>query len=596
MERKKTVSLCMIVKNEERYLEKCLKSVKGLVDEMIIVDTGSTDRTVEIAGKMDAIIKHYKWDNSFSNARNFSLQHASKDWILLMDGDDEFNKEHYDKFIRLVNTSVKDGHFFKTLSFTGEKPGKDIVSNLNLRLLKNNKKYRFAGAIHEQLTRVNGKLDYNDFSSEDIEIFHYGYLSNVAVEKNKRERNISIIEEELKKDPYNRFHLFNLGNEYFALGDQRKALELFDRVYGNLNFNAGYSSKLVIRRIMCFDELREYSNALKAIEEGLKAYPQFTDLELIRGHIYFKNKQYISAIESFKKCIELGPTPIQLEFLDGCGTYRPYQALGEVYLQIEDYQKAFECFENVLRINPSLQSSVYRIGKILNILYENKRYVSYRLSQYFNLEYVPNLLLIAGVLISEGLYDIAMGYLEKARDLDKNNSQVNFLLGTNLFYQKKGVEAVKIFTELPEKSSEYQESLKYIFISSLTNDLNHIQAVINRIKQSSEDFLYRIYLQLYNVFLGKEEVILLEEDDHDKILKTTLEIVAELLKIQEFDTFEKLLNVLNVINSNKVLLELGKLYYNYGFKQMAVNEILRSIKELSAIDPAGVEILYKEIR
>jgi tetratricopeptide (TPR) repeat protein len=513
-----------------------------------------------------------------------------------MDGDDEFNKEHYDKFIRLVNTSVKDGHFFKTLSFTGEKPGKDIVSNLNLRLLKNNKKYRFAGAIHEQLTRVNGKLDYNDFSSEDIEIFHYGYLSNVAVEKNKRERNISIIEEELKKDPYNRFHLFNLGNEYFALGDQRKALELFDRVYGNLNFNAGYSSKLVIRRIMCFDELREYSNALKAIEEGLKAYPQFTDLELIRGHIYFKNKQYISAIESFKKCIELGPTPIQLEFLDGCGTYRPYQALGEVYLQIEDYQKAFECFENVLRINPSLQSSVYRIGKILNILYENKRYVSYRLSQYFNLEYVPNLLLIAGVLISEGLYDIAMGYLEKARDLDKNNSQVNFLLGTNLFYQKKGVEAVKIFTELPEKSSEYQESLKYIFISSLTNDLNHIQAVINRIKQSSEDFLYRIYLQLYNVFLGKEEVILLEEDDHDKILKTTLEIVAELLKIQEFDTFEKLLNVLNVINSNKVLLELGKLYYNYGFKQMAVNEILRSIKELSAIDPAGVEILYKEIR
>jgi glycosyltransferase involved in cell wall biosynthesis len=585
----------MIVKNEEKYLERCLKSVKELVDEMIIVDTGSTDRTVEIAKKMGATVKYYQWDNNFSNARNFSLQYASKEWVLLMDGDDEFNKEHYDKFIQLVNTSTKDGHFFKTLSYAGERPGKDIVSNLNLRLLRNNKKYQFVGAIHEQLTCVNGKMDYNYFSTEDIEIFHYGYLNDVAAEKNKRERNISIIEEELKKDPHNRFHLFNLGNEYFALGDQRKALELFDKVYRNLDFNAGYSSKLVIRRIMCFDELREYREALRAIEEGLKAYPGFTDLELIRGHIYLKNRQYTLAMDSFKKCIELGPAPIQLEFLDGCGTYRPYQALGEIYFQMEDYQKAFECFENVLRINPYLQSPVYRIGKILNILYENKRYVSFRLSQYFNLEYVPNLLLVAGVLISEGLYDIAMGYLEKAREMDKSDSQVNFLIGINLFYQKKSAEAVKMFIKLPEKSSEYRESLKYIFMYSLMHDLNNIETVLNKIKQSSDDFLYRIYLQLYNVFSGKEEVILLEEDDHDKILQITLAILAELLKIQEFDLFEKLLNVLNFINSNKVLLELGKLYYNNGFKQMAVNEILRSIKELNAIDPAGVEILYKEI-
>lgn len=90
----------MIVKNEEKYLFQCLDSVKDIVDEIIIVDTGSTDKTVEIAKKFGAEIHYFMWNNSFSDARNESLKYATKDWIFIMDGDDEFSKDDKEKIQR----------------------------------------------------------------------------------------------------------------------------------------------------------------------------------------------------------------------------------------------------------------------------------------------------------------------------------------------------------------------------------------------------------------------------------------------------------------------------------------------------------------
>src|SRR5690348_3827247 len=89
--RNDTISLCMIVKNEEKYLERCLKSVEGVVDEIIIVDTGSTDQTTEIAEKFGAKILRYQWNDDFSSARNYSLKNAKCDWILILDADEELD-------------------------------------------------------------------------------------------------------------------------------------------------------------------------------------------------------------------------------------------------------------------------------------------------------------------------------------------------------------------------------------------------------------------------------------------------------------------------------------------------------------------------
>ena len=102
MERTHSVSLCMIVKNEADCLSRCLESMKGLVDEIIIVDTGSTDNTVEIAKQYGAVIKTYQWNNDFSQARNYSLSLATKEWILVLDADEYLRPEDKDLFISSI--------------------------------------------------------------------------------------------------------------------------------------------------------------------------------------------------------------------------------------------------------------------------------------------------------------------------------------------------------------------------------------------------------------------------------------------------------------------------------------------------------------
>src|SRR3989344_2942260 len=99
------ISLCMIVKNEDQFIEQCLNSVKDLVDEFVIVDTGSEDKTIEIIKNSNLknlkIIKH-KWNNDFSEARNISLKRATKDWILVLDADEKISKKDHDKIKELI--------------------------------------------------------------------------------------------------------------------------------------------------------------------------------------------------------------------------------------------------------------------------------------------------------------------------------------------------------------------------------------------------------------------------------------------------------------------------------------------------------------
>lgn len=597
MKKRKSISLCMIVKDEEKHLERCLKSVEGLVDEIIIVDTGSKDNTKEIAKKFGAVIKDYAWDNSFSNARNYSLKFAKMDWILLLDADDEFNREYENQFVDLVNNSIKDGHYFKTLSFTGDSINKDnTVSNLNLRLLRNNNKYEYIGCIHEQIRCVDGPMDYKNFTSENIEIFHYGYLTEVALEKEKRTRNITIIEEELRKDPTNQFHTFNLANEYFALNDLNKALELFNKVYKNMDRNMGYSSKLVVRRIMCFEELGRYDDALNAIGEGLKMYPEFTDLEFLKGIIHLKERRYTLAIKSFEKCIQLGTPPIQLEFIKGAGTFRPYMALGGVYYKFEDYQEALRAYENALKFNPTLRNPIYKIGSILNKAYDSKKFVSYNLSKYFSLDNEFNLLMISDILMNEGLYDIASGYLERAKDINSENKVTDIQMGKCKFYQKKYSESLDIFEKLEKNSVMVLECKKYIFLISMISHFNSLGLNEHKICINQGGLMDKIYSQFYSILMDDKEVYFLEGDNHEEILHISLNLLGELLKVNEFYLFEKLINILNLIESKNILLELAKLYHNHGFNSMAAKEIIRSIKEFDVIDALGAEILYSETK
>ena len=157
-----TISLCMIVKNEEKVLSRCLESVKEIVDEIIIVDTGSTDRTKEIASHFTNNIYDFKWINDFSAARNFSFSKATKEYVLWLDADDVIINEDKEKLLKLKETIKQDIDFVMMKYNVGfDEYGNVNFSYYRERLIKRSINPLWESPIHEAIS-PHGNTIYSD--------------------------------------------------------------------------------------------------------------------------------------------------------------------------------------------------------------------------------------------------------------------------------------------------------------------------------------------------------------------------------------------------------------------------------------------------
>jgi glycosyltransferase involved in cell wall biosynthesis len=186
------LSLCMIVKNEEKNIEQCLKSVQGLADEIIVTDTGSTDNTVEIAKSLGAKIEHFKWTKDFSAARNYCISKAASRWIIWLDADDRLPKETTTVLRQILSKEITTKVFYFVVCNAEE--GKNGVRFSQIRVFPNNPKIIFEGKIHEQILPSIRKLKLTEVKLP-LEIFHIGY-SNPAELKEKQTRNLELFKEE----------------------------------------------------------------------------------------------------------------------------------------------------------------------------------------------------------------------------------------------------------------------------------------------------------------------------------------------------------------------------------------------------------------
>ena len=159
-----TISLCMIVKNEEKHIARCLNSVAELVEEIIIVDTGSTDRTVEIVSGYTPHVYLYQWKDDFSDARNYSFSKASMDYCMWMDADDILEEAEKDKFLQLKHSLPPDTDIvMMNYNTSFDEAGKPSFSYFRERWIRNCERYRWIGAVHEVIP-PNGKVLYSDIA------------------------------------------------------------------------------------------------------------------------------------------------------------------------------------------------------------------------------------------------------------------------------------------------------------------------------------------------------------------------------------------------------------------------------------------------
>lgn len=599
-----TLSLCMIVKNEEKNLPTCLESVKDLVNEMIIVDTGSTDSTVEIAEKYGAKVFSFKWNNNFSDARNFSLEHAVGDWVLLMDADDEFEKEDKDKLFELLKNDDIDAYFLETLSYVGDKPGLDIVMNLNVRLVRNHRGYKFVGAIHEQIASNIVDINSNaNIATDKVRFHHYGYLNKNVKEKDKRTRNISIIEKSLEENQNDSFMLFNMGNEYFALNDYIKALEYYKKSYEKFDPNTGYGPKLLIRMAMAHDEMGKFDDELEIIEAGLKYYPNYTDLEYLRACVYHKQNKFTLAIKSYMRCIKLGEAPTYLSFIVGVGSYRAHHALSEIYFELGDYDEAYNCCIEALKIKSDFMSPFYKIAKILFKKENNDDCVKAQLEGFFggNLD-GPAYVTLSDIFFGEGKYDTAYEYITKVESLLKLDSRLLYFKGMCLFYLKSFEEACQTFCMV--ESGEFFEKAKYnMFLCKvlsenigdshrhLTENVGDCHRQLTKFENSDVRIVYETFKDLVEDKNCKS--ISKDKKQSANYLNIIFDLLDTLIKISNAEIFQKSLQLLMLIESDEALLKLAKLYYVNGFYDLAYQEFIKSIKMSGKLDPEGLDMMRK---
>ncbi|WP_346895285.1 glycosyltransferase [Clostridium sp. UBA7503] len=317
------LSLCMIVKNEENNLEKCLNNIAEYVEDIVIVDTGSTDDTKKIAKKYTSKVFDFKWCNDFSKARNFSISKASNDWVLILDADEviyKFDKEKVEKFIQ-INSKVV-GRIKRINPFEDGKEIKRYIERVNR--LFNKKYFHYQGTIHEQVASKDGSQ--YSMKSIDIEADHIGYLNEVIDGTNKLERNINLLINAIKSNPNDPYLYYQIGKSYYRKKDYSKAYESFSKsVELCTDFRFEYTEDLIESYGYALLKCEKYTEAMK-LDEYKNYYGDSPDYNFIMGLIYMNNGKFQEAVEYFEKCI--GEKEGKIE---GINSYQPNYNIGVIY-------------------------------------------------------------------------------------------------------------------------------------------------------------------------------------------------------------------------------------------------------------------------
>ena len=226
-----SISLCMIVKNEAENLAACLESVGDLADEIIIVDTGSTDNTVEIARSWATQIKHFIWIDDFAAARNESIKEAQGNWIFWMDADDRLSPDNVARLKQAAASGRADAYYCYVVSqFQNNQVAQDRIEHL--RLFRNRRGVQFEFPLHEDAAPTAHRLGLT-IARTNIVVNHTGYTADPQTLQAKARRNLQIIQAAHRQAPDNLYWRFHLGVTLHALGDLAGSIEHLAAVIAN---------------------------------------------------------------------------------------------------------------------------------------------------------------------------------------------------------------------------------------------------------------------------------------------------------------------------------------------------------------------------
>jgi glycosyltransferase involved in cell wall biosynthesis len=298
------ISACIIVKNEENNIERCLNSIKDHVDEIVILDTGSTDDTIKICRKYTDNIYYRKWDNNFSDARNYCISKATKKWIFIIDADEELKNVNNNDIKQLIDFIERKN--YKSVSclvrnYLKSDKRKFVDVFMPRLFLKNTISYR--NSVHNQPSFDEPIL----YDKKFIRIDHYGYIWTKSLIKSKIKRSYPLIENEIKNNEEKLYYFgqlmkFNVSssNNYLFYKNKKdffRILKKEDFVKNTMTYEIIYD---IISYLKNNNEYKEFEEIFNFAEEYLVAFP---DIYLLKIEMLYKEEKFNKVLDNFDKFI-----------------------------------------------------------------------------------------------------------------------------------------------------------------------------------------------------------------------------------------------------------------------------------------------------
>ncbi len=476
-----TLSTFLIVKNEEKFIASCLNSIKDISDEIVIVDTGSTDNTLELIKQFNVKLYHYKWNHNFSDARNFALKHCSKDLILYIDADEKLteNSRKIIKQIKLNNTPNKIGYLckVKSISLITHKATNQMSYP---RLFNNSNEIAFRGAIHEQI--LESLLDNNYIIlNSDIEILHYGYDYSKEALLKKAKRNLEIL---LNNPEINWYYCFQLAQTYSILGNNDEAFIYMNKALDFEDIPNDYKSHIARYIADYYLNENNLKKALEFIKIGLLANPAQPLLNLVAANYYYK----IGNFKNFIKHIDIAYINNQQYLQEFCtATFEIFVEPEKIIYFALNGIYTYKNFDNLNFYLNELQKIDSRLSLIIkkiisqNVIDTNEQNYLIECLNEYNIDFLANILQNYNHLdIAETLLKI---FLSKFND---NTFILNAL--SNIYITSNNLQEAKIFLEKSFSIDSKLSTALYLAATYIKlNDKNNYKKIFSFIKNNNNE-------------------------------------------------------------------------------------------------------------
>lgn len=469
-----TLSVCMIVKNEERFLAQCLESVTPVADEIIVVDTGSTDSTVEIARRYTDKVHFFEWNDSFSDARNASLSYATSDWILVIDADEELIQED----IPLLERTLAELHSRSQVNavmmavlnrLSGHRTGK----HYSKRLFRRGKAH-YEAAVHEQvvhegLTAVGA----------EIRLYHYGYDLDPEKRQAKLLRMERLLSKQVAEDPENTFAWMNLIRIWRNQGRTAEVIREGLRLADHPKATAATRQTMLCDALACLATEGRIEEALEVGERILAENPKHLDALFLSALAAFEVRDYEKTLSLLNRYLRakheervrgVSRADLMLDYYDSMAAAwfhigRARAALGESKRAVDAFRRAIRedpATEEYYQVLASVQSASGRQAEAVGVLQRGLEALPSSL---------PLWLMLGDTHRSLGAYDDAADAYRRACDLAPDAATPWLGLGLALMAQGEVAAALPYLEDATRLDGHNLKALRALLQAQRTQGL-----------------------------------------------------------------------------------------------------------------------------